>query len=80
MIPEATTVAVLLMLHSPARRPRKRVALEPNQAGTKQQTSLRDIFQAPPIHLSVFQITTEVICMPGYMVVPTGRPSGYQTL
>jgi len=28
----------------------------------------------------VFQIATELSCMPGKMVVPTGRPSGYHTL
>jgi hypothetical protein len=49
--------------HSAASSPRNHVADTPNHAGTRQHTSLRLIFE--PSALSVFLMTTEVICMPG---------------
>ena len=51
---------------SAAISPSNRVALTPNQHGTKQQTSFRLILSdATPVALSSRQIATDVICMPG---------------
>jgi hypothetical protein len=52
--------------------------MTPNHAGTRQHTSFRLI--TVPKCGSAFQMATEVICMPGKIVVPTGRPSGYHDM
>ena len=49
--------------HSDVRSERKKVAVTPNQTGTMQHTSLREM--GLPSALSTRLMTTEVICIPG---------------
>ena len=51
-------------MHSLVRSPRKTEADTPNQAGTKQHTSL-SVMGFGASTLSAFQIATDVICIPG---------------
>eukprot|EP00955_Chlamydomonas_euryale_P073851 361871-Chlamydomonas_euryale.AAC.4 len=68
--------ALLNPEHSAASMPVSTDAAAPNHVGTKTQMSLSD---QPSLRWSnVCLIATLVSCIPGKMVVPTGRPSGYQ--
>jgi len=58
--------------------PRKNVATTPNHAGVKTQTSFK--LMSTPKCCNPCQIQTDANCMPGYIVVPTGRPNGYHTV
>ena len=51
-----------------------KVAITPNQAGIYTQTSFSG--QESKMYLLIH---TAVNCIPGYIVVPTGRPRGYHT-
>eukprot|EP00967_Tisochrysis_lutea_P110786 scaffold173633_cov27-Tisochrysis_lutea.AAC.4 len=64
MMAAAATPALHVPVHSAVRAPSASVALTPNQAGTRQQTSLRES-GARMKSGSSFQMATEVICMPG---------------
>mmetsp|Transcript_547 Transcript_547/g.1617 ORF Transcript_547/g.1617 Transcript_547/m.1617 type:complete len:216 (-) Transcript_547:541-1188(-) len=65
MINAAKTPAVAEPAHSAVSAPRAAVAVTPNHAGTKTQTSLSDMLRPSSLELSTRWIATAVSCMPG---------------
>ena len=78
MINVEATAAFADLEHSNVSKPSNSVARTPNQTGTYTHTSFSDM--SLPTNPSILQMSTDVICMPGYIVVPTGRPRGYQLM